>query len=142
MEQNKNEMTFFDWERQMEAGVTADDTSSGDSGSLTAFRPPDAKTSFERVYQVVRQIPKGKVATYGQVARLAGNKKWSRVVGYALHVNPEPGVIPCHRVVNRLGEPSSAFAFGGANRQIELLEAEGVMMPDGTVDLKKYQWEL
>ncbi|MBE6009172.1 MAG: MGMT family protein [Lachnospiraceae bacterium] len=106
------------------------------------FREPDAKTSFERVYQVVRQIPEGKVATYGQVARLAGNKKWSRVVGYALHVNPEPGKIPCHRVVNRLGEPSKAFAFGGVNKQIELLEAEGVTFTDGRVDMKQYQWDL
>ena len=72
------------------------------------------KTTFELIYDVVRKIPRGCVATYGQIATLAGNPRWSRVVGYALHVNPEPGVIPCHRVVNRLGETSSAFAFGGA----------------------------
>jgi len=71
------------------------------------------KTTFELIYDVVRKIPRGCVATYGQIATLAGNPRWSRVVGYALHVNPEPGVIPCHRVVNRLGETSSAFAFGG-----------------------------
>lgn len=130
-EKAKQELSFFDWEKQMESGAASE-----------AFREPDAKTSFERVYQVVRQIPEGKVATYGQVARLAGNKKWSRVVGYALHVNPEPGKIPCHRVVNRLGEPSKAFAFGGVNKQIELLEAEGVTFTDGRVDMKQYQWEL
>ena len=56
------------------------------------------KTTFELIYDVVRKIPRGCVATYGQVAALAGNPRWSRVVGYALHVNPEPGVIPCHRV--------------------------------------------
>lgn len=99
------------------------------------------KNSFELIYDVVRRIPRGKVATYGQIAMLAGNPHWSRVVGYALHVNPEPGVIPCHRVVNRHGEPSSAFAFGGMNEQIFLLEGEGVPMPDGKVDLSKYLWD-
>lgn len=95
---------------------------------------------FELIYEVVKQIPKGKVATYGQVAALAGNKRWARVVGYALHANPEPGIIPCHRVVNRNGEVSKAFAFGGENRQIELLESEGVSFIDGKVDLSKYGW--
>ncbi len=56
-----------------------------------------------RVYEVVRRIPKGKVATYGQVAALAGAPRNARFVGYALHSNPEPGVIPCHRVVFRDG---------------------------------------
>ncbi len=97
--------------------------------------------SFDLIYDVVRQIPRGKVATYGQIAALAGNRRWSRVVGFALHVNPEPGIIPCHRVVNRNGEVSPAFAFGGRNRQIDLLEEEGVSCPDGVVDLSKYQWE-
>lgn len=99
------------------------------------------KSSFELIYDVVRRIPRGRVATYGQVAMLAGNPRWSRVVGYALHVNPEPGVIPCHRVVNRFGEPSSAFAFGGVNEQIALLENEGVTFIDGRVDLEKYLWD-
>jgi 8-oxo-dGTP diphosphatase len=99
------------------------------------------ENSFEKIYRIVRRIPRGKVATYGQIARLAGNARWSRVVGYALHVNPEPGVIPCHRVLNRDGKPSSAFAFGGENRQIALLEAEGVKFEeDGCVDLGKYGW--
>ena len=98
------------------------------------------KSTYERIYDVVKQIPKGKVATYGQVAALAGNKRWSRVVGYALHVNPDPDNIPCYRVVNRLGEVSKAFAFGGENRQIELLENEGVKFIDGRVDMKTYQW--
>lgn len=101
----------------------------------------DEKNSFELIYEVVKQIPKGKVATYGQVARLAGNRHWARVVGYALHANPDPSSIPCHRVVNRLGEPSSAFAFGGKNRQIDLLKAEGVTFSDGKADFKKHLWE-
>lgn len=101
----------------------------------------DNRNSYERIYDVVRQIPRGKVATYGQVAALAGNRCWARVVGYALHVNPDPDNIPCYRVVNRLGEVSSAFAFGGGNRQIELLAAEGICCEDGRVDLRRYQWE-
>ena len=81
---------------------------------------------FEKIYAVVRSIPKGRVATYGMVALLAGNPRWARVVGYALHVNPEPGIIPCHRVVTRNGEVASGFAFGGPDVQRHLLEAEGI----------------
>ena len=99
------------------------------------------KPTFERIYDVVKQIPYGKVATYGQVAALAGSKRWARVVGYALHANPDPENIPCYRVVNRFGEVSKAFAFGGENRQIELLEAEEIEFIDGRVDMEKYQWK-
>ncbi|MGN0655494.1 MAG: MGMT family protein [Ruminiclostridium sp.] len=81
---------------------------------------------FEEIYLVVQSVPRGKVASYGQIARLVGNRRLSRVVGYALHANPRPGEIPCHRIVNRFGEVSSAFAFGGENRQRELLLSEGV----------------
>ena len=97
--------------------------------------------SFEQIYAVVRRIPYGRVATYGQIAALAGNPHWSRVVGYALHVNPDPVNIPCFRVVNRFGEPSPAFVFGGVNEQIALLEAEGVVFEDGRIDLSRYQWD-
>ncbi len=98
--------------------------------------------TFEKIYEVVRQIPRGKVATYGLVALLAGNPRLARVVGYALHVNPEPGVIPCHRVVNRMGEVSTAFAFGGENMQRILLSEEGIeFTPDGKVDLNIYLWK-
>ncbi len=97
-------------------------------------------STFEKIYEVVSKIPKGKVATYGQVAMLAGNPRWSRVVGYALHVNPDPEKIPCHRVVDRFGSVSKAFAFGGENRQIYLLESEGVELKDGMVNLSVYQW--
>ena len=96
---------------------------------------------FERIYAVVQTIPKGRVATYGQVAMLAGNPRWARVVGYALHVNPRPGEIPCHRVVTKDGETSSAFAFGGGDMQRTLLEEEGVtFLPDGRVDMEKHRW--
>ena len=99
------------------------------------------KSAFELIYDVVKQIPRGKVATYGQVAFLAGNRRWSRVVGYALHANPDPEHIPCHRVVNRLGEVSKAFVFGGENRQIALLEGEGVKVEGNKVNLEIYQWQ-
>lgn len=100
----------------------------------------EQKNSYEKIYDIVKQIPRGTVATYGQVAALAGNKRWARVVGYALHVNPDPEGIPCYRVVNREGRVSEAFAFGGENRQIGLLEADGIEVKDGCVDLSKYQW--
>lgn len=96
-------------------------------------------TTFERVYAAVKLIPRGSVATYGQIAAAIGNVRLARVVGYALHVNPEPGVISCHRVVKRDGEVSNAFAFGGANRQVELLKDEGVGFSDDShVDMKNY----
>lgn len=95
---------------------------------------------FEEIYKIVGNIPKGRVATYGTVARLAGNPRLARVVGYALHANPAPGIIPCHRVVNRLGEVSSAFAFGGGNRQRELLTAEGVEFDEDGRVKREYFW--
>lgn len=98
-----------------------------------------ADSPTKRIYDAVRKIPFGKVATYGQVAELAGNPKMSRAVGNALHKNPEPGVIPCHRVVNSKGQLAGAFAFGGEEVQARLLESEGVVVTDGYVDLKKYK---
>ena len=95
--------------------------------------------TFEKIYDVVCKIPKGKVATYGQVAALAGNPRWSQIVGYALHSNPRPYEIPCHRVVNRFGGLAEAFAFGGANAQRALLESEGVEFDDdGYVLMNEY----
>lgn len=99
------------------------------------------KNSYEKIYDVVRQIPKGTVATYGQVASLAGNPRWARVVGYALHVNPDPAGIPCYRVVNREGRLSDAFAFGGVNQQKLLLEQDGIEVVDNHVNLQIYQWK-
>ena len=98
--------------------------------------------TFEKIYEVVRRIPPTKVATYGQVASMAGNPHWSRVVGYALHVNPDPEGIPCFRVVNRFGECSGSFAFGGHDAQRKLLEKDNVtFLSDGSVDMKKHQWD-
>ena len=94
---------------------------------------------YKRVYEIVKSIPKGKVATYGQIAFLLGNIRLSQRVGYALHSNPDPKTIPCHRVVNRFGRLADAFKFGGVNRQKELLESEGVLVrEDNTVDLEIY----
>lgn len=99
------------------------------------------KTVFERIYEQVKRIPKGRVATYGQIALYAGNPRWARVVGYALHVNPDPDSIPCYRVVNREGRVSKAFAFGGENIQILMLRSDGVdVSEDGIVDIDKYIW--
>lgn len=100
-------------------------------------------TTFEKIYEVVKTIPKGKVATYGLVATLVGNPRLSRVVGYALHKNPNPKEIPCHRVVNRYGEVTPAFVFGGKDAQIMLLKAEGVtFLPDGKVDMHKHLYHI
>ena len=85
-----------------------------------------------------KRIPKGHVATYGKVAEMAGNAKMSRAVGNALHKNPDPEHIPCFRVVNAKGELAGAFAFGGGGAQAKLLEADGVEVVNGKVDLKKY----
>ncbi len=97
----------------------------------------------QRIYEAVKRIPAGRVATYGQVAKMAGSEKMARAVGNALHRNPDPEHIPCHRVVNAKGECSAAFAFGGRKAQEELLRREGVKVVDGRVDLKKYgiAWE-
>ena len=95
-------------------------------------------TPTKRIYEAVKKIPKGHVATYGQIAELAGDKKMARAVGNALHKNPDPEHIPCFRVVNAKGELSGAFAFGGADVQAEKLRQEGVEVVDGKVDLKIY----
>lgn len=92
----------------------------------------------KRIYEAVKKIPKGHVATYGQIAEMAGNPRMSRAVGNALHKNPDPLHIPCFRVVNSKGELAGAFAFGGGKAQEELLRADGIEVVDGKVDLEKY----
>lgn len=92
----------------------------------------------KRIYEAVKMIPYGCVATYGQVAELAGDKNMARAVGNALHKNPDPENIPCFRVVNSKGELAGEFAFGGEGAQAKLLMAEGVEVINGRVDLKKY----
>lgn len=103
-------------------------------------RAEGEKNTFEKIYDVVKQIPEGFVASYGQVAALAGNPRWSRVVGYALHANPDPANIPCHRVVTKDGRVSEAFVFGGGNEQVRRLSKEGVEFDaTGRVVMEKYQ---
>ena len=92
----------------------------------------------KRIYEAVKKIPKGHVATYGQIAEMAGNPRMSRAVGNALHKNPDPLHIPCFRVVNSKGELAGAFAFGGGKAQAELLREDGVEVVDGKVGLEKY----
>lgn len=99
-----------------------------------------ADSPSKRIYDAVKKIPYGKVATYGQIAEIAGDKKMARAVGNALHKNPDPDNIPCYRVVNSKGELAGKFAFGGDQVQARLLEAEGIAVVNGKVDLKKYQW--
>ena len=95
----------------------------------------------KRIYEAVKGIPYGRVATYAQVAEAAGDRKMARAVGNALHKNPDPENIPCFRVVNSKGELAGEFAFGGAGVQAKLLEAEGVEVNDGKVDLKRFGWK-
>ena len=91
----------------------------------------------EKIYAAVRLIPKGKVASYSQVAALVGNCNLRRYAGNALPKNPSNSVTPCHRVVNAKGFCSGSFAFGGSDVQRKKLEAEGVVFTDGHVDLKQ-----
>ena len=92
----------------------------------------------KRIYEAVKKIPKGHVATYGQVAALAGDKNMARAVGNALHRNPDPEHIPCFRVVNAKGELAGGFAFGGADVQARLLRADGVEVEKNRVDLTRF----
>lgn len=97
-------------------------------------------TLSQRIYDAVKQIPYGKVATYAQIGTMCGNPYYARAVGNALHNNPDPDSIPCFRVVNSKGELTKSFAFGGIDIQASLLEAEGIEVVDGRVDLRHYQW--
>ena len=93
----------------------------------------------KRIYEAVKKIPKGKVATYADVAQMAGDRKMARAVGNALHKNPDPSTIPCHRVVNSKGELAGEYAFGGAWKQAQILESEGVEIVGNKVNLEKYR---
>jgi len=93
---------------------------------------------FHQVYELVRQVPRGKVTTYGHLAR-ALNTRDARRVGHALHANPDPGT-PCHRVVNKEGKLAPGYAFGGANTQKQKLQSEGVTFTDDLVNLEKHLW--
>lgn len=96
--------------------------------------------TFGSFLRIVSRIPPGRVATYGQIARLAGMPRCARTVGYALAGCKDPAV-PCHRVVDRFGGTKAAFDTLAPGTQRALLEAEGVpFRPDGTVDLARCLW--
>lgn len=96
---------------------------------------------FSAFWEIVRRIPRGKVATYGQIARLAGMPRCARTVGYSMAACRDPSV-PCHRVVDRLGGTKAAFDVHAPGVQRALLEAEGVLfLPDGRVDLEQCLWK-
>ena len=98
---------------------------------------------FERCYSIVKQIPAGRVASYGQIARILGEPRRARYVGFAMHSSPGvAGGVPCHRVVFKDGRLAPGFAFGGPDAQRDLLEAEGIgFLPDGRVDMDRFVWE-
>ena len=87
----------------------------------------------DKVYKFVKNIPRGKVATYGQIALHLGNRNLARAVGNILHGNPDPEHIPCHRVVNAQGQLSQSYAFGGIEAQRRLLVSEGVVFKNNQV---------
>ena len=92
----------------------------------------------QELYTLLTQIPHGKVTTYGSLAEKLGNKAWARAVGNALHENPDGEKYPCYKVVNSKGELSHSFAFGGLDEQQRLLEAEGIVVENGRVELTEY----
>jgi methylated-DNA-protein-cysteine methyltransferase related protein len=97
--------------------------------------------SYQRIYRVVRRIPKGRVATYGQIASLAGLAGHARQVGYALHALPDSTAVPWHRVVNAAGRISTRATSGGELVQRLLLEREGVRLDGrGKVPLDQLRW--
>ncbi|HEY0140110.1 MAG TPA: MGMT family protein [Thermoanaerobaculia bacterium] len=96
---------------------------------------------YAAIWAVVRRIPRGRVATYGQIAELAGLDGHARQVGYALHNLPERSNVPWHRVINARGEISARTSGDSHELQRMLLEAEGVEFDlAGRMDLKKYRW--
>ena len=104
-----------------------------EGGSMVNFR--------ERVFAITAEIPRGRVATYGQIAKMLGQPKCARAVGNALHQNRDPIKVPCHRVVNRNGELAVNFGMGGAEIQKKRLSAEGITVTGHKVALEHYQWQ-
>lgn len=102
-------------------------------------RPP---SFFRAVYAAVRRIPAGRVATYGQVARLLGAPRAARTVGWALHGNPHGSRVPCHRVVQAGGRCAPGAFTGPPGEQRRRLEAEGVEFTlNGRIDLGRFRWD-
>lgn len=96
----------------------------------------------QQVYDYLTRIPRGKVVTYGMIAKHLGNPKMARAIGNILHANPDGAKYPCYKVVNSKGELSEHYAFGGKEMQQRLLQNDGICARDGRVDLKKYVWKI
>jgi O-6-methylguanine DNA methyltransferase len=101
------------------------------------------KPSFDKqkVYAMLQTIPRGKVTTYGDLAKMLGNQKWARSVGNVLHENPDGEKYPCYKVVNSMGKLSHAYAFGGLDEQKRRLEKDGITVENGKVDLTRYRYD-
>src|SRR5690606_35255580 len=99
------------------------------------------KTFLDKIYSVTSRIPKGKVATYKQIAQLAGNRKASRAVGTAMRKNPDMTVVPCHRVVGSDGKMHGYSAKKGIPSKVAMLKKEGVIFRADRVDLERSQWK-
>lgn len=96
------------------------------------------KFDKRKLYDLLAAITHGKVTTYGILTETLGNKAWARAVGNALHENPDGNKYPCYKVVNSKGHLSEAYVFGGINEQQRRLEADGITVHNGKVDLNKY----
>ncbi|MCL2593353.1 MAG: MGMT family protein [Defluviitaleaceae bacterium] len=94
---------------------------------------------FKEFYEEVKKVPYGKVTTYGRIACLAGFPRCAKFVGWALHTNPDPQNIPCHRVVKKDGSLSEVFAFGGISTHAELLKNEGVEIDEEKQKVKNLE---
>lgn len=103
-------------------------------------RPVDEELDRAQFYTVLHGLPPGRVVTYGQLAQQMGSLK-PRQIGQLLHTNPDGQHLPCHRVVDSRGRLAERFAFGGLAGQAERLQAEGVLVHDGRVELKRHQWQ-
>lgn len=98
---------------------------------------------YQKIYEIVADIPEGQVATYGQIAWMAGRPNAPRVVGYAMSRVPAGLNLPCHRVVNKEGKLAPYHVFGGERLQRNLLEEEGItFLENGCIDMKKCQWRM
>jgi O-6-methylguanine DNA methyltransferase len=95
----------------------------------------------QKVLGFLQTIPRGRVVTYGQIAAALGSPKLARAVGNALHRNPDGEKYPCYKVVSSQGKLSQHYAFGGLAAQQRLLEADGIAVKNGRVDLRLYQWD-
>ena len=115
-------------------------TTEPEKNSVTKRKNVKRKVDKQVVYEYMATIPKGKVVTYGQIAKFLGNSNLARTVGNILHENPDGDKYPCYKVVNAQGKLAENYAFGGLKFQKMRLEADGIAVNNDKVDLKKYQW--